>query len=211
MTFWNDPAYTAFWLEVARSDLATWIQLTPYVYAVLEAVHLVGVTFFFGAIFVLDLRLLGSMPRIVPASASRFLLTIAAPAFALIGASGILLFVPSADRHAESTVFFVKCAAIVVGGGNALAFHLLARSRANAFGDAARPARLTAIVSLMVWVSVIVLGRAMGYERRRPPEVDIDALPVLGAVLRDIRSSSEPLRSAEHDAALASDRSLGAD
>src|SRR5690606_19699138 len=123
MAFWHNPAYSAFWLEVARGELATWIQLTPYVYAVLEGIHLIGVTFFFGSIFTLDLRLLGFMRQVAPESASRFLLSVSAPAFALIMASGILLFIPSADRHAESTMFFVKCAAIVAGGGNALAFH----------------------------------------------------------------------------------------
>jgi hypothetical protein len=214
MAFWHDPAYSAFWLGVARGELATWIQLTPYVYAILEAVHLVGVTFFFGSIFVLDLRLLGLMPQIAPESASRFLLSVSAPAFALIVASGILLFIPSADRHAESMVFFVKCAAIAAGGGNALAFHRMARRPAGVWGDAVRarrPARLTAIVSMTVWIGVIVLGRAMGYERRKPPEVDLDALPVFGAVLAENPIVAEPLPSFRPDGAVASGGILGAD
>ena len=48
MDLWRDPAYTAFWLDLARSDLAVWLQLTPYVYAALEGIHLVGVASFFG-------------------------------------------------------------------------------------------------------------------------------------------------------------------
>lgn len=112
MSFWESPAYTAFWLDVARGDLATWLQLTPYAYAALEGVHLVGVAFFFGAIAVLDLRLLGLMPRLDTRSAARFLLRIAIPAFVLIAVSGALMFVASADRYAVSPTFFAKLAAI---------------------------------------------------------------------------------------------------
>ena len=52
----------SFWQELARGDLATWIQLTPYAYATLEGIHLIGVAVFFGSVFLLDLRLLGLMP-----------------------------------------------------------------------------------------------------------------------------------------------------
>lgn len=186
MAFWQSSAYAAFWLDVARGDLATWVQLTPYVYAVFEGVHLVGVTFFFGAIFLLDLRLLGLMPQLLTEPASRFFLSIAMPAFVLVVVSGVLLFIPSADRYAASVVFFVKAAAIAAGGINALAFQAVVKRRASVWGEAAprrRLARVTAVVSLTVWISVIVLGRGMGYERRKPPEVDLDALPVFGAVL----------------------------
>ena len=34
--------------------------------------------------------------------------------------------------------------------------------------------RESAAVSLLVWTGVITLGRAMGYERREPPEVDFE-------------------------------------
>ena len=182
MPIWEDPA--AFWLDVARGDLATWIQLTPYAYAALEGVHLIGVAFFFGAIFLLDLRLLGVMPQLRAEAAGRFLLRICAPAFVLLAASGTLLFVPSADRSAASAIFFWKLTAIAVGGLNALAFHVTAWRRVEAWSQRMRTpwgARTTAVVSVLVWISVIALGRAMGYERRDPPPIDLDALPWLAA------------------------------
>lgn len=179
MSFWQDPAYTAFWLDVARGDLATWLQLTPYAYATLEGIHLIGVAFFFGAIVLLDLRVIGFMPRLVAGPAARFLLRISIAAFALLAVSGALLFVPSADRYAASPTFFAKLAAIAAGGLNALAFHVAAWRRADAGGErthAPSTARATAVVSVLVWVSVIALGRAMGYERREPPPSDVDTL-----------------------------------
>ena len=73
----------------ARGDLATWIQLTPYAYATLEGIHLIGVALFFGSVFLLDLRLLGVMPQLHAGAAGRFLLRIASPAFVLLAVSGL--------------------------------------------------------------------------------------------------------------------------
>jgi hypothetical protein len=188
MSSWHDLTHAALWLELARSDLATWIQLTPYVFATFEGIHLVGVAVFFGSIFLLDLRLFGLMPQVLAGSAGRFLLRISVPAFALVTISGILLFVPSADRYAASTVFFLKLGAIAAAGLNALAFHVAAWRRVDAWGEGARTpwtVRTTAVVSVLVWISVIALGRGMGYERRETPDFDLDLLPAFGAVRPD--------------------------
>ena len=185
MEFWRDATHASFWLELARGDLATWIQLTPYLYAAIEGVHLVGIAFFFGPIFLLDLRLLGLLPRLVVGSTGRFLLSITAPAFAVVAVSGILMFISSADRYAASPVFIIKMAAIVMGGTNALVFHVAAWGRVDVWGEGRRTpwiAHTAAIVSVLVWMSVIVLGRWMGYELRKPPEMDFDTLPWLDSV-----------------------------
>jgi len=192
----ESSTYAAFWLDLARSDLATWLQLTPYAYATLEGIHLVGVAFFFGSIFLLDLRLLGLMPQLLTGPTARFLLRISAPAFMLLAVSGALLFVPSADRYAASPIFFIKMGAIAVGGLNALAFHLSAWRRVDVWGQRARTpwtARTTAVVSVLVWITVIALGRWMGYERREPPGADLE-LPAF-ATLDDERGHATPVAS----------------
>jgi hypothetical protein len=186
MASWHDLTHAGLWLEIARGDLATWIQLTPYVFAVLEGVHLVGVAFFFGSIFLLDLRLLGLTPTLLTGPAGRFLLRISVPAFAMVAVSGALLFIPSADRYVASATFSAKMGALVIGGLNALAFHIAAWRRVDTWGDGAHipwAARATAIVSVVAWISVIALGRAMGYERREAPEVDVDTLRQFDAAL----------------------------
>jgi hypothetical protein len=176
MSFWQDE----LWLELARGDLATWIQLTPYVYATFEGIHLVGVAFFFGSLFLLDLRLLGLAPQVLARPAGRFLLRIAGPAFVLVAVSGVLLFVPSADRYAASPIFYLKLGALAVGGFNALVFHLTAWRRVEVWSARPGPPRVVraaAIVSVVVWIAVIALGRGMGYESREAPAADLDALP----------------------------------
>ena len=125
----------------------------------------------------LDLRLLGLMPQLLAGPTARFLLRISAPAFVLLAVSGVLLFVPSADRYAASPIFFIKMGAITAGGLNALAFHLSAWRHVDVWGEQARTpwtARTIAVVSVVVWITVIALGRWMGYERREPPSVDLE-------------------------------------
>lgn len=186
MASWHDLTHAALWLELARGGLAEWIQLTPYVFAALEGIHLVGIAFFFGAIFLLDLRLLGLMSKLRTGPTARFLLRISAPAFVLVALSGALLFVPSADRYAASGTFLAKMIALGIGGLNALAFHVGPWRRVEAWGRDAPtpwPARTTAIVSVLVWISVIVLGRSMGYERREALEVDPETLRLFDANL----------------------------
>ena len=180
MELWHDLTHASFWLELARGDLATWIQLTPYAYAAIEGVHLVGIAFLFGPIFLLDLRLLGLLPRLITGPTGRFLLNVTAPAFAVVAVSGILMFVSAADRYAASPVFLIKMAAIVLGGTNALVFHIAVWPRVDVWSErrrTPRTARTAAIVSMLVWTSVIVLGRWMGYELREPPEMDFESLP----------------------------------
>lgn len=177
MDFWRDPAYAAFWLDVARSDLAVWLQLTPYVYAVLEGVHLVGVALFFGSILLLDLRLLGLTPELPVQPVGRFLLRICAAGLLLLAVSGALMFVPSADRYAASPVFLVKMGALAAGACNALVMHVTQWRDVDAWERRARvpgTVRAAAVVSVLVWLGVIALGRAMGYERREPPQVDFE-------------------------------------
>lgn len=190
MPFADDSAYVAFFFELTRSDLAVWIQLTPYVYATLEGVHLIGVAFFFGPILLLDLTLLGALRALkaLPSAAvAPFLLRIALAAFVLIALSGALMFVPSADRYATSPVFVAKLAALAGGGLNAFAFHRAARRRDDAHrarrGRAWSP-RAAAVASLTVWIAVIALGRAMGYERRTTPAADLGELPYFEAAPR---------------------------
>ena len=188
MTSWHDLTHAALWLEIARGDLATWIQLTPYVFAVLEGVHLVGVAFFFGAIFLLDLRLLGLTPRLLMGPTGRFLLRISVPAFAVVAVSGALLFVPSADRYVASGTFLAKIGALVIGGLNALAFHIAAWRRVDAWGNGAQTpwaARRRLLCPSSCGIIVIALGRAMGYERREAPEVDVEILRLFDAGRND--------------------------
>ena len=122
MAWWRDPDYVAFWLAIAGSDLAGWLQLTPYAYAVVEGLHLAGISFFFGSIFLLDLRLLGVVPQPATARTARFLLGIIVTASLTAG-----LFFLKFWRATRDPLFLAFSLALTIEGLNRTALLLVER------------------------------------------------------------------------------------
>jgi hypothetical protein len=163
------------WETLARSELASWIQLTPFAFAAIESLHLVAVALFFGAMVLLDLRLVGIGPALPVRLSARHILPLAIAAFLVITITGILLFVSAADRYIVSVSFQVKVLLIILGGLNLAVFHTTIWRRVDDWGT--RPGapgvvKVFGALSILVWVATLVAGRWMGYEPRLPPGSD---------------------------------------
>lgn len=113
-----------------------------------------------GAIGVVDLRVLGYGRALPMQRLSSALTPIALAGFAVMAASGVLLFVADARALAGSTIFLTKLGLIVLAGLNALAFRIGWRRL-----DDHPPvsARILAGLSLALWVTVVTLGRLIAY------------------------------------------------
>lgn len=154
------------WLE--SSALGAFMRDTgPWTYPVVNVIHVVGVATLFGAVLVLDLRLLG-VGRGAPLAATT---TIAAPVamagFALAAASGVCLLAANALEYQGNPVLLVKFSAIGLGLANAVALRLTAAWQAHKTRELSRPeARRLALigaVSLASWLTAVVAGRTIGY------------------------------------------------
>lgn len=161
-----------FWEQLGATPLAQWVQVTPFVFASFEALHLVGIALFFGSILLLDLRLVGVGPVLNVKLAAHHILPITIGAFLLITLSGLMLFMSAPDRYIVSVSFQAKAALMVAGGINLALFHTGLWRRVGDWGD--RPdtpgvVKAFGVVSILVWVGAIVAGRWMGYEPRLPP------------------------------------------
>jgi hypothetical protein len=138
-----------------------------------------------GTIAVLDLRLLGLASTRRPFTAvATDVLRWTWTAFGLAVVTGALMFVTNASTYYPNVYFRVKMALVVLAGLNMLAFQLTAGRTVARWneGRAAPPAgRAVAVVSLVVWLAVIVLGRWVGFTSAQavtPADsgVDMDAL-----------------------------------
>lgn len=154
------------WLE--SSALGAFMRDTgPWTYPVVNVIHVVGVATLFGAVLVLDLRLLG-VGRGAPLVA---ITTIAAPVamagFALAAASGVCLLAANALEYQGNPVLLVKFSAIGLGLVNAFALRYTAAWRAHKTRELSHPeARRLALigaVSLASWLTAVVAGRTIGY------------------------------------------------
>ena len=171
--------------SLEASGLATAIRSSLYAFPLIESMHVLGLTLVFGTIVIIDLRLLGlaSSRRSFTAMASEvFRWTWLA--FAVTATSGVLMFITNASTYYHSPFFRTKMALLVVSGLNMLAFELTARRSVHTWDrNASAPAagKTVAAVSLVVWISVIVLGRWVGFTTASTPaatdpNVDFEAL-----------------------------------
>lgn len=141
-----------------------WMRGVTWAYPTVETLHIVALATLFGAITVVDLRILG-FSRALPVSALfRHALPLAMLAFCLAAATGLLLFLAHADDLVGNRVFVLKICLIGVAGTNAAIFHSSGWGNPEKWGGSAPlPARVLALLSLLTWLGVIACGRWIAY------------------------------------------------
>ena len=138
------------------------LRNSTYVYPLVNAFHVVGIALLFGAIVPLDLRLAGWRGDTGPVDPlARLLLPVAIFGLLLAAATGLLLFATDARAYAESWLFRAKLALIGAALLNALALRRIDWRR----GDVT-PRRIAwaGIASVLLWLTVIIVGRLIGYD-----------------------------------------------
>jgi len=78
--------------------------------------------------------------------------------------TGFLLFSSAASKYASTRIFPLKMLLILIAGVNALIFMRTTYRRVAAWDTAVPPplgARLAGVVSLVLWSSVLVMGRVL--------------------------------------------------
>jgi hypothetical protein len=86
--------------------------------------------------------------------------------FAIMFLSGGLLFWSHALKCYQSNYFRAKVALLLLAGLNILVYHLTIDRRSEEWGKAATPplpARISGFVSLVLWFSIIAVGRIFAY------------------------------------------------
>ena len=154
-------AYAIFnWLE--QTGIGEAIRHSSWLFPVIEALHLMGLALLGGALFLVDLRLLGvglkgRSPAYLVAQLRPWLFT----ALALMFATGIPLFLSEALKCYASSAFQLKMAALALG----LVFTFGIRNRlAGRLPDSAFwQSRLLGAVSLGLWLTVAASGRWIGF------------------------------------------------
>ncbi len=135
-----------------------WIVSHPWAYPALEVVHIVGIALLLGNLALLELRVWGFGPELPVRALARLALRLSLLGFALIGASGLLMFAGQPEELLASRIFVIKMGLVALAGLNALWFH--ARGSLELLD---RGARIQTVVSLGLWLAVIICGRWIAY------------------------------------------------
>lgn len=146
---------SATWLADALTD-SNWL------FGTIEAVHVLALSLVLGSIAWVDLQLigLGRSERPVRDTIAR-LLPITWSGFALAAVTGTSMIFANPVGYFGNTFFRVKLVLLAAAGLNALAFHFAAARGLDQPGALAP--RVSAAVSLTIWVSVVVCGRWIGF------------------------------------------------
>lgn len=159
--------FSAFLKSLEDSGLANSLRGSLYYFPFLESIHVMALGVVFGTILVVDLRALGIASGQRPFTRmSTELLRITWGAFAISALTGSMMFITNARVYAHNTPFQIKMVLLALAGINMVAFHLTAgRTVASWDKDPAAPkaGRITAGVSLALWLGIILAGRVIGF------------------------------------------------
>lgn len=179
-----DIARVLSWLE--SSQVANGIRNSLYLFPTIESFHVFGLTMVFGTVAIMDLRLLGIASVRRPFSrVSADVLKWTWAAFGLTISTGLLMFSTNAAVYFHNYFFRTKMVLLALAGLNVLLFELTAGRSIHHWdknASAPRSAKVAALVSLILWVTIIFMGRWTGFTTTgRPglqpePDVDIEKL-----------------------------------
>jgi hypothetical protein len=156
-------------IEMCRLLEQTWVSTVvresafPYV----EGAHVLGLSLSVGTVMWFDLRLLGVAMRTRPVSeVYQDLKVWMFAGFGIMFFTGALLFAAHASKAYASGYFRTKLALLVLAGINAAVYHLTIGRSNFRWGKTPVPpvgARAAGLVSLLLWFSVVAVGRLFAY------------------------------------------------
>ena len=146
------------------SALGAWMRTGGWSYAAVNVAHLLGLVLLVGPILLLDLRLLGFGRRFDAQAVARVLVPCAALGLVVMLCSGVALFSADARALAGNRLMQAKLVGVALGLANVAWFHF-AHARHLVDWDRARPAlaRVSALASIALWLSILVAGRLIAY------------------------------------------------
>ena len=154
------------WLEA--SALVDFVRNSgPYTYGIVNLFHVFGIALLFGAIALLDLRLLGVWKSVPIGVLAKPVVPSAGVGLTLAPLSGITLFSVQATEYYFNPFLYLKFGVLIFGIVNVAALHSSASWRAirNAETSSAGRVRLAlgGAVSLTCWITVVTAGRMIAY------------------------------------------------
>jgi hypothetical protein len=154
------------WLEMSALGHAM-RESGVWAYGVVNLVHILGVASLFGALLVLDLRLLGLWRKIALHAISEPAVPVAATGFVIAVISGVCLLATKATDYVGNPFLYIKFPAIGLGLLNVVVLSSLPAWKQRKMRELTlREQSKLAVaggISLFCWLTAITAGRMIGY------------------------------------------------
>lgn len=157
----------AFLKSIEATGFASTIRDSIWMFPIIESLHVISFALVVGTIAIIDLRLLGlaSIQRSFQRMSSD-ILKWTWSAFVVTVATGLTMFTTNAQIYFHNPFFRAKMVLLVLAGINVAAFELTAGRTVRNWDNAPSAPRLgkaTAVASLALWISIIFMGRIIGF------------------------------------------------
>ncbi len=153
----------AVWFE--SGIVHDWMVDKFWLFPMMETFHFIGLSFMFGSLLLIDGRVLGICKFISMKESMKFI-PVAIVAFAVNLISGYAFLTSDPNAYLYNLGFQWKIGLIAVAGINALWFWFGEHKTLTQLADGQQApfsAKLIALISLVLWVAIIVLGRMIPY------------------------------------------------
>jgi hypothetical protein len=155
------PSWFPFFAWMDETRISLYIKSTTWVFPLVETIHILALAVLLGSLFLIDLRLLGiAIRKWSPAQILEQLHSFINWSVIIILITGVILFIAEPRKLFDSAAFGPKMMILAL----AIIFQYTLypqvrnmRTRIPIWG------RLLAFVSLSLWFSVAVCGRAIGF------------------------------------------------
>lgn len=145
--------------------LGTQMRYHFWMFPMMETLHFMGLSVMFGALMVVDLRVIG-LARFISMKESMKFIPIAIGAFLLNLLTGIAFLCADPHRYFPNLAFQWKMGLLLIAGLNALWFFFGEHKQLMQLADgedADFRAKVIALLSLLIWVGIIIWGRMIPY------------------------------------------------
>src|SRR5258708_746373 len=138
-----------------------------WTYGIVNLFHILGVASLFGAVLVLDLRLLGLWRKVTLPAISEPVVPVAATGFVIAVMSGVCLLATKATEYVGNPFLYIKFPAIALGLLNVVALNSSSAWKQRKIRElSSREQSKLAVIgglSLFSWLTAITAGRMIGY------------------------------------------------
>ncbi len=167
----DGPLLEAVLRGIEGSGAAGLLRDRIWLYPAVEIVHIAAFIVLVGSAFIMDLRLLGGLRALPVVPLVHHLSRWARWSLVLVVPSGIGLFIVDATSLAANPALQLKMALFVAALVNAAIFHRFIFRDGGRPGEAPwvdgaplpLPARVVGVLSVVLWFSVMALGRLIAY------------------------------------------------
>lgn len=144
---------------IEATQLASYLKVSRWGYASVNAIHILGIALLIGAIIPLDLRLLGFWQRLRLDDLARVLVPVAACGLLIAIVAGALLFSAGASDYLSLKLFLFKMVLVATGMVSAILAHV----RFGLWLQRAPPPKLVAVISVVCWLGALAAGRMIAF------------------------------------------------